>query len=99
MMDLAAVVAPVIVPCIGGGVDISTLPTWGIVTFMVVVWLLIAFLGVILYGMNKDEFGGDSLGWEYKAMAIIMDALSLIIGFGGGVLMTYLSISELVSRF
>lgn len=98
-MDLAAVVAPVIVPCMGRGVDISTLPTWGIVTFMIVVWLLMALLGVILYDMNKDEFGGDSLGWQYKAMAIIMDALALIIGFGGSVLMTYLSISELVSRF
>jgi len=99
MMNLAAVVAPVIVPYMGGGVDISTLPTWGIVTLMVVVWLLMALIGVILYDMNKDEFGEDSLGWQYKAMAIIMDALSLIIGLGGGVLMTYFSISELVSRF
>lgn len=98
MINLAAVIAPVIVPCMGRGVDISALPTWGIVTFMIVVWLLVALLGVILYDMNKDEFGEDSLGWQYKAMAIIMDALSLI-GFGGGVFMTYLSISELVSRF
>lgn len=98
MINLAAVIAPVIFPCMGRGVDISALPTWGIVTFMIVVWLLVALLGVILYDMNKDEFGEDSLGWQYKAMAIIMDALSLI-GFGGGVFMTYLSISELVSRF
>ena len=98
MINLAAVVAPVIIPYMGGGIDISTLPTWGVVTLMVVVWLLMALLFVVLYDMNKDEFGGDSLGWQYKAMAIIMDALS-IIGLGGGVLMTYFSISELVSRF
>ena len=98
MINLAAVIAQVIVPYMGRGVDISALPTWGIVTFMIVVWLLMALLCLILYYTNKEEFGEDSLGWQYKAMAIIMDALSPI-GFGGGVFMTYLSISELVSRF
>ena len=99
MNNLAAVVAPVVIPYMGcGGIDISSLPTWGLVVLIVVVLLLIALLGIVLYGYNKMEFGEESLGIEFRLITIIIDILSVIIGFGGSIALIYWSIEEIINR-
>lgn len=100
MNNLIAVVAPVVIPYMGyGGPDLSCLPTCGLVVLIVVMLLLIALLGVMLYGVNKMVFSKENLVIEFRLITIIIDILSVIIGFGGGIATIYWSIEEIISRF
>lgn len=101
MNNLIAVVAPVVIPYMGhGGFDVSSLPTWGIVVVIVVILLIMALLCVMLYGLNKLTFGKEGIkdGIEYKLMTIILDIISVIIGFGGCIALIYWSIEEIINR-
>ena len=99
MNNLSAVIAPVVIPYMGcGGLDLSSLPTWGLVVFIVVMLLLILLIGIVLYVFNKMEFGEESLGIEFRLMTIIIDIISVIIGFGGSIVLIYWAIEEIINR-
>jgi amino acid transporter len=100
MNNLAAVVAPVIVPYYGGGIDISLLPTWAISGLMLVVTLLLVLICTGTYFMTKDEFTNTRYGvdMECRIMTIVIDILSVITIIACG-FFYYICIDEIISRF
>lgn len=98
MINLAAA-APIIIPFYtGGGIDFTSLPVWGLIILIIVILLIMALLGIIFYQMNKCEFGEGSLGWDFRVLTIIMDLLTIIVGFGGCGYVIYSCIIEILNK-